>query len=42
MFVAPRGLTFGNAGRNFLNNPHRTNFDLSILKHFVIREGKRY
>lgn len=38
-FVAPRGLTFGNAGRNFLTNPHRTNFDLSILKHFVIREG---
>jgi hypothetical protein len=38
-FVAPRGLTFGNAGRNFLTNPHRTNFDLSLLKHFVIREG---
>jgi len=38
MFVAPRGLTFGNAGRNFLNNPHRTNFDLSLLKHFTMRE----
>jgi hypothetical protein len=38
-FVAPRGLTFGNAGRNFLNNPHRTNFDMSLLKHFPIREG---
>jgi hypothetical protein len=39
LFVAPRGLTFGDAGRNFLNNPHRINFDMSVLKHFVIREG---
>jgi hypothetical protein len=39
MFVAPRGLTFGNAGRNFLNNPHRTNFDMSLLKHFKVTEG---
>ena len=38
-FVAPRGLTFGNAGRNFLNNPRRVNFDLSLLKHFKIRES---
>ncbi len=37
-FVAPRGLTFGNAGRNVLNNPRRTNFDLAVLKHFKIRE----
>ncbi len=39
LFVAPRGLTFGNAGRNFLNNPHRTNFDMSLLKHFQITEN---
>ena len=38
-FVAPRGLTFGDAGRNFLNNPHRLNFDLALLKHFTIRES---
>ncbi|HTC47257.1 MAG TPA: carboxypeptidase regulatory-like domain-containing protein [Candidatus Aquilonibacter sp.] len=38
-FVAPRGLTFGDAGRNFLNNPSRLNFDMSILKHFQVREG---
>ena len=38
-FVAPRGLTFGNAGRNFLNNPNRLNFDMSILKHFNVTEG---
>jgi len=39
LFVAPRGLTFGNAGRNFLNNPSRLNFDMSLLKHFAVREG---
>ncbi len=38
IFVAPRGLTFGNAGRNFLNNPHRLNFDLAALKLFKVRE----
>jgi hypothetical protein len=38
-FVAPRGLTFGNAGRNSLNNPSRLNFDVSLLKHFAIHEG---
>jgi hypothetical protein len=38
-FVAPRGLTFGNAGRNFLNNPGRLNFDVSLLKHFSVTES---
>jgi hypothetical protein len=38
-FVAPRGLTFGNAGRNFLNNPNRWNFDNALLKQIPIREG---
>jgi hypothetical protein len=33
-FVAPRGLTFGNAGRNFMRNPSRINFNVSLLKHF--------
>jgi len=40
MFVAPRGLTFGNAGRNFFNNPSRINFDMSILKHFKVAEDR--
>ncbi len=31
-FAAPQGLTFGNAGRNYLNNPGRTNFDMSLLR----------
>lgn len=38
-FAAPTGLTFGDAGRNFLNNPHRLNFDAALLKHFKITEG---
>jgi hypothetical protein len=35
-FAAPRGLTFGNAGRNALNNPARTNFNMSLIKHFPL------
>ncbi|HTS10072.1 MAG TPA: carboxypeptidase regulatory-like domain-containing protein [Candidatus Eisenbacteria bacterium] len=38
-FVAPRGLTFGDAGRNFLNNPSRLNFDLTLLKRFKLAES---
>jgi hypothetical protein len=38
-FAAPQGLTFGDAGRNFLNNPHRLNFDMNMLKHFKVTEG---
>ncbi len=33
-FTAPRGLTFGNSGRNSLSNPARTNFNMSLFKHF--------
>ena len=40
-FVAPRGLTFGDSGRNFLNNPGRLNFDLALLKEFRITESSR-
>jgi hypothetical protein len=38
VFVLPTGLTFGNAGRNILRNPWRTNFDMALLKHFAISE----
>jgi hypothetical protein len=38
-FAAPRGLTFGDAGRNILRNPRRTNFDMAIFKHFPIHES---
>jgi hypothetical protein len=37
-FVAPRGLTFGDAGRNDLNNPRRWNSDMALLKHFPVYE----
>ena len=40
-FVAPRGLTFGDAGRNFMNNPSRLNFDLTLAKRFKVREGSQ-
>jgi len=39
-FAAPAGLTFGNSGRNFLNNPSRTNFNMALLKHFAPFGGK--
>jgi hypothetical protein len=39
VFVAPVGLTFGDAGRNYLNNPSRLNFDMALLKHFKVTEG---
>ncbi len=41
-FAAPTGLTFGNAGRNFLNNPSRTNFDMGLFKHFAITEARAF
>jgi carboxypeptidase family protein len=37
-FAAPRGLTFGNAGRNLLHMPRTTNFNMSLLKQFKINE----
>ncbi|HVO80189.1 MAG TPA: TonB-dependent receptor [Terriglobales bacterium] len=42
VFVAPRGLTFGNAGRNSLRNPHRTDFDMALFKRFAITESKAF
>jgi hypothetical protein len=39
-FAAPQGLTFGNIGRDFLNNPSRTNFDMGLFKHFAITEAR--
>ena len=41
-FVAPTGLTFGDAGRNILNNPWRTNFDMALLKHIPVTESKYF
>jgi len=38
-FAAPQGLTFGNVGRDSLNLPHRTQFDMGLFKHFPIKEA---
>jgi hypothetical protein len=38
-FADPRGLTFGDAGRNILRNPRTTNFDMSLAKSFKINES---
>jgi hypothetical protein len=41
-YAAPRGLTFGNCGRNSLRNPRRTNLDMALLKHFTVSETKEF
>ncbi len=41
-FVQPTGLTFGDAGRNILRNPWRTNFDMALIKHFAVTESKYF
>jgi len=41
-FALPTGLTFGDAGRNILRNPRRTNFDMALLKHFPVTESKYF
>ena len=38
-FAAPQGLTFGDSGRNSLTLPRHTNFDMSLFKHFPIKES---
>jgi hypothetical protein len=37
-YTQTQGLTFGDSGRNSLNNPRRTNFDMSVYKVFKPRE----
>lgn len=39
-FMAPQGLTYGDAGRNSLNNPSRLNFDISLAKTVKLREDR--
>lgn len=41
-FAAPTGLTFGNAGRNILRIPRRTNFDMGLFKRFYVTEVKNF
>jgi hypothetical protein len=37
-FAAPRGLTFGDAGRNLVRNPNRFNWDMALFKRFAVKE----
>jgi hypothetical protein len=39
-YATPTALTFGDSGRNSLQNPDRINFDMALFKHFVIKESK--
>ena len=41
-YSIPTQYTYGNAGRDTLRGPHRTNLDLSLFKNFVIREQTRF
>lgn len=40
-FAQPTGLTFGDAGRNILRNPARTNWDMGLFKRFPLRSEAR-
>ena len=41
-FSTPAPYTYGNAGRDILFGPGRTNLDLSLFKYFIIREQMRF
>ncbi len=41
-FAEPTGLTFGDTGRNVLNNPAHTNFDMGLYKTFHITESRYF
>jgi hypothetical protein len=41
-FAPPTGLTYGTAGRNILNLPARTNFDMGLFKSFVVHEDMHF
>jgi len=41
-FAAPQGLTYGNAGRDVLNLPARTNFDMGLFKNFAVHEAMHF
>ena len=41
LFIAPTGLTYGDAGRNYFNNPSRLNFDVSLTKTVKFKEDRQ-
>ncbi|MDX2152444.1 MAG: carboxypeptidase regulatory-like domain-containing protein [Bryobacteraceae bacterium] len=40
-FAAPAAGTFGNAGRNIVRGPGFVNYDFSVFRNFILREGWR-
>ncbi len=41
-YALPRGLTYGDAGRNILRIPKRTNYDMGLFKNFAVHEGMHF
>ena len=41
-FTTPTGLTFGNAGRDVLNQPSRWDFDAGLFKHIKVHESMAF
>jgi hypothetical protein len=41
-YATPRGLTFGDSGRNSLRYPRRVNFDMGLKKFFPIKENTNF
>jgi hypothetical protein len=41
-FAEPTGLTFGNQGRDFLNGPSFSNFDMALFKKFAVTETSHF
>jgi hypothetical protein len=41
-FAFPQGLTFGDSGRNFLNRPPYSNWDMGLFKKFAVTESKHF
>ena len=41
-FAAPRGLTFGDSGRNSMRNPSYTNWNMALFKNFPVKESMAF
>ncbi len=41
-YAVPTALTFGDSGRNSLNNPDFINFNMGLYKQFIIKESKAF
>ncbi len=41
-YAAPQGLTYGDAGRNSLNLPTHTDYDMGLFKNFTVHEDMHF